>query len=79
MTTIPEDPRMRMYFAIVMPLNKDGQGPCDLSEVAKLTWEVWDQYCMSSSTHDYLPDAIKRAEELNYQYHVLGNRKVHQQ
>lgn len=75
---IPEDPRMRMYYPIVIPVNKDGQGPCDLSEIAELTWEVWDQFLVSFGSYSYLQDAIIVTENLNYQYHVVGIRKEHQ-
>lgn len=59
------DSRTWFYFPIVMPVNKDGQGPCELNEAAKLTWEVWDQELTSYASFDYLPDAINKAIELN--------------
>lgn len=53
------------YYPIVMPVNKDDQGPCDLKDAVKLTWEVWDQELMSHASFDYLPDAIDDAMRRN--------------
>lgn len=67
-----------MYYPIVMPVGKDGHGPAPDDEFVKLTWEVWDQYCISHGSHDYLLDAVAQAEKLNHEYHVLGIAKEHQ-
>lgn len=57
--------RERYFFVIVMPLNKNGQGPCDLKEAEKLTWEVWSQELDSKGSFDHLDDAIDECEKLN--------------
>lgn len=75
---IPKNPRFRMYYPIVMPLDKNGHGPCADGEIAKLTWEVWDQLCMSHGSHEYLQDAIAQTEQLNDEYHNQGIMKEHQ-
>lgn len=67
-----------MYYPIVMPLDSEGRGPCSDDEIDKLTWEVWDQLCMSFGSHDYLVDAIAQAEQLNDEYHNKGILREHQ-
>lgn len=57
--------RNRYYYVIIMPINKDGQGPCDNHEIDKIKWQVWDQALTSYGEYDFLPDAIDHAEELN--------------
>lgn len=48
-----------------MPVNALEQGPCELKEAVKLTWEVWDQELLSHASFEFLPDAINKAIELN--------------
>lgn len=59
----PVDVRTWPYYAIVMPL-KQGQGPASDEECDEITWEVWDHFCNSHSSHDNLPDAINEAMRL---------------
>lgn len=61
--------RDRFYFVIVMPLDKDGNGPADNSEIEYLTWEVWDQELTTHGSFQYLPDAIDECERLNWEYY----------
>lgn len=75
---IPKNPRLRMYYPIVMPLDSEGRGPCPDDEISELTWEVWDQLCMSHGSHRFLQDAIQQCEELNDEYHNQGVFKEHQ-
>lgn len=63
--TLPKGCRNRFYFPIIMPLNKDGMGPCSNNEIVKIVWEVWGQDCSSYGSYEFLPDAIDKAEELN--------------
>lgn len=74
----PKNPRLRMYYPIVMPVNSQGQGPCPYDEIKILTWEVWDQLCMSYGSHEYLQDAIQQCEDLNDEYHNRGIIREHQ-
>lgn len=57
-----------MYFPILMPLTKDGNGPADIHEIDKITFQVWDRFCESYGEFDYLSDAIDKADELNAEY-----------
>lgn len=59
------DCREWFYYPIVIPVNVLDQGPCDLKDAEKLTWEVWDQELSSHGSFEFLPDAINRAIELN--------------
>lgn len=63
--------REQMYFVIVIPVNKEGQGPCDLKDAVKLTWEVWDQVLTSYSSHDFLADAIDDMNRRNEEHDRL--------
>jgi hypothetical protein len=60
----PHDVRTWPYYPILMPL-EDGQGPASDAECDKITWEVWDRFCNSVGTFDYLPDAINDAMKRN--------------
>ncbi len=53
------------YFPIVMPLDEKGQGPSDMADTAKLTWEVWDQELNSHASYSILHGAITHAIKLN--------------
>lgn len=55
----------RMFFPIIMPIDKYGRGPVSGKEIAEITWEVWDQLCNSYSSHTSLGEAVLKAEELN--------------
>lgn len=57
--------REKFYYPIVMPVDADGQGPADIKDAAKLTWEVWDQELTRHGSFDFLADAIDLANELN--------------
>lgn len=59
----PVDVRTWPYYTIIMPL-KQGQGPASDEECDEITWEVWDHFCNSHSSHDNLPDAINEAMRL---------------
>lgn len=58
------DVRTWPYYPIVMPL-KDGRGPVKYKECDKVTWEVWDRFCDSVASYNYLPEAINHAMRLN--------------
>jgi len=60
----PHDVRTWPYYPVIMPL-KDGRGPASDAECDKITWEVWDRFCNSVGTFDYLPDAINDARKRN--------------
>lgn len=53
-------------FAIIMPLNADGNGPCDEAEASVITWEVWDQVCQVICSCRSEEDARYIAELINY-------------
>lgn len=57
--------QQRMFYPIIMPLDKEGKGPADMKEAEALTWEVWDQNAHSYGSYSFLYEAILRAEELN--------------
>lgn len=46
------------YFPIPMPLNEYGYGPVSDEECHKMTYEVWDRFCNTYASFDYLYDAI---------------------
>lgn len=60
----PLDVRTWPFYPIVMPL-RDGMGPATDAECDKITWEVWDRFCGTHGSYDYLPDAINEALRLN--------------
>ena len=63
----PLEVRTWPYYPITMKL-KNGQGPASDKECDKIEWEVWDRFCNSFGSFEYLPDAIndamKRTKEL---------------
>lgn len=75
---IPTNPRLRMYFPIIMPLDENGDGPCEIQRAAKITFEVWDSYLVSFGSYDFLLDAVERAELLNHAFYIEGKREIHQ-
>lgn len=75
---VPENPRQRMYFPIIMPVDAQGHGPASVEDAVKITFEVWDHYLTSYGSYEYLLDAIEKAEELNREYHIKGITKDHQ-
>jgi hypothetical protein len=72
LSAVPSAVRDRLYFPIIMPLDKRGMGPASESkgQIRKITWEVWDQFCETFGSFDCLPDAIQEAERLNREYYV---------
>lgn len=61
-----EDCRTWFFKPIEMPLTKDGNGPATVGEdAAKIVYEVWDIFCHSYATFDYLPDAINYSISAN--------------
>ena len=66
----PMNVRTWPYYPIVMPL-KEGQGPASYSECDQITFEVWDHFCNSYGTFEYLPDAINEALRLNKELYDL--------
>ena len=63
----PTNVRTWPYYPITMPL-KQGQGPASDEECDEITWEVWDHFCNSHSSHDNLPDAINEAMRLTKEF-----------
>lgn len=61
----PADMGTWPFYPIAMPLNKEGQGPAPMDEIAVLTWEVWDIFFNVVGSHNCLPDAINQAQQLN--------------
>jgi hypothetical protein len=60
------DVRKWFYFPIEMPLTSDGQGPATVGvDAVTISYEVWDVYLSTHSSHDNLPDAISEAMRLN--------------
>ena len=61
----PVNCRTWPFYAIEMPITKDGNGPATIGEDAdKITYEVWDRFCYSYGSHEYLSDAINQALQL---------------
>ncbi len=61
---IPTDPRTWPYFPIIMP-TLGGKGPAEIEECDEISFEVWDQYCLSSASFPFLFDALAKAMTLN--------------
>lgn len=58
----PLNVRTWPFFPIEMPITAEGEGPATIGDDAsKITYEVWDHFCNSYGSHDYLPDAINQA------------------
>jgi len=53
------------YFPIIMPVDKNNCGPCNLEDISQIKFEVWDMLLSVYGSYDYLPDAIDKAIELN--------------
>lgn len=66
----PLDVRTWPFYAIVMPLNDEDQGPCEIGEATKLTWEVWDMLCGSHGSYVSLSEAINEAMRMTKE--VMG-------
>ena len=63
---VPSNIRRAFYYAIEMPVTKDGQGPATVGvDAEQITYEVWDQLLASHGSHNNLPDAINQANALN--------------
>jgi hypothetical protein len=65
---IPAKTRHWPFYPIVMPLDVDNMGPCKMSEVTELTWEVWDDMHISHGSFKNLYDAIDHAMALTVKY-----------
>lgn len=60
------------FHPIIIPINKDGQGPCTDEEAVKITWEVWSfNTAYSFGPYENLPDAINKAIELSKDFFNL--------
>ena len=61
-----EGTTLGFYYPIEMPLTKDGRGPATIGkDAAKMTYQVWDQFCDSHGDFEFLSDAIRHAQKLN--------------
>lgn len=63
-----EDARTWAFYPIIMPIDKDGKGPCDNSKIDRIEFEVWDHNFNSYESFEYLPDAINYAIKLCKRY-----------
>lgn len=52
-------------YSIMMPLDKDGNGPCEESEASVIYYEVWDQVCNTICQCRSKQDAERIAELIN--------------
>lgn len=59
----PLNVRTWPFCPIIMPL-KEGNGPATDAECDKITFEVWDHFCNSYGSFEYLSDAINEAMKL---------------
>lgn len=59
---------MKPYIAIEMPLDRNGEGPCDRRHAAKIAYEVWDVNCKVVGVHLTMEDAQREADALNQKY-----------
>lgn len=60
------DARSWPFYPIMMPLNKDGNGPeMDNKNVTEIKFEVWDMFCNTHGSHSNMPDAINHSTLLN--------------
>lgn len=69
---MPEDPRERFFFVILMPLNEEGQGPASPGEIAKITFEVWNQFLDTVFSSEFLPEAIYDCEKRNKEHYNVS-------
>lgn len=53
------------YYPIMMPVDSNGNGPCDVKDAIEITFEVWDRLLNTHGTFNNLPDAIDYAMTLN--------------
>lgn len=67
--------RGRFFYPITMPLTKDGNGPAQLHEAEKITYEVWDQFCTSHGSFEHLSSAIDLSNVLNTAFEKLQAAK----
>ncbi len=65
MIDLPTDVKQWFYFPIEMPLAPSGMGPATIEEATSITYEVWDQYCDTHGSFEFLSDAINHAIKLN--------------
>lgn len=61
----PANPDTWPFYVITMPLNADGMGPCEIKGASKISFEVWDRFLSTHSSHEFLRDAISEAITLN--------------
>lgn len=52
-------------YAIIMPVDKNGDGPCDVIDANFVYWEVWDQVCNVICRCNDKHDAKRIAELIN--------------
>ncbi|HEX7856258.1 MAG TPA: hypothetical protein VF503_21490 [Sphingobium sp.] len=65
------------YYPIEMPITAEGFGPASIGkDAAKLTYEVWDQTCLSHGSFNLLPDAINEAMRLSATTPATGAEAV---
>lgn len=66
----PLPTREQYFYPIIMPLDKDGNGPAAYSDIEEIKYEVWDQTCTEHGRFEYMADAIDHANDMNYQLKV---------
>ena len=60
------DVRNWYHYPIIMPLNKEGEGPATVGvDAHSVVFEVWDGLHDTHGTFEYLEDAINKAMALN--------------
>lgn len=64
---IETEPTTWPYFVIEMPLDENGNGPCELNKCTEIKYEVWDRVCNTvGDGYKSLAEAIKSAMVLNH-------------
>lgn len=53
------------FFAIPMPVDKDGNGPVTDGSEARIVWEVWDATNRTVSVHENKRRAVEAADKYN--------------
>lgn len=56
------------YRIIWIPVNIDGDGPCELHEAKDVIFEVWDHVCETHGSSKILHDMVVLCYELNKRF-----------
>lgn len=54
-----------MYHVVDMPLDQEGNGPADINDAVRMTYEIWDDTYFTYGSFDKLSDAIYQCNRMN--------------